>query len=158
MIALWTPTVSGATYSWTGPNGFASALQNPTIPGATTAAWGTYSVTVMVAGCTSAASATNVTVNPVPVTPVITAPATVGAGSPNRIASVPAHAGSTYAWGITNGTITAGQGTNQITFTAGVAGTPLTLSVTETDSSGCTSAAGTATVTVLSAGSGLQFY
>ncbi len=90
--------------------------------------------------------------------PVITAPSTVGAGSPNQIASVPAHAGSTYAWVITNGTITAGQGTNQITFTGGTAGTPLTLSVTETNASGCVSAAGTATVTVLPAGSAGLFY
>ena len=95
---------------------------------------------------------------PSPPTIVITAPATVGAGSPNQIASVPAHAGSTYAWTITNGTITAGQGTSQITFTAGTAGTPLTLSVTETTASGCMSASGTATVAVLPAGSAVFFY
>ena len=29
-IALSTPLVAGATYAWTGPNGFTSALQNPT--------------------------------------------------------------------------------------------------------------------------------
>ena len=77
------------------------------------------------------------------------------AGNPNQTASVAAHTGSTYAWLITNGTITAGQGTSQITFTAGIAGTPLTLSVTETNSSGCASAPGTATVTVVS---GARFY
>ena len=42
----------GATYAWTGPNGFTSAAQNPTIPNATTAATGNYSVTVTVNGCT----------------------------------------------------------------------------------------------------------
>src|SRR4029434_443060 len=36
-IQLSTPTVSGATYSWTGPNGFTSSLQNPTRTNATTA-------------------------------------------------------------------------------------------------------------------------
>jgi len=92
-----------------------------------------------------------------PATPVVSAPASVTAGSPNQTASVASHAGSTYAWLITNGTITAGQGTSQITFTAGVAGTPLTLSVTETDSSGCTSAPGTTTVTVTAA-AGARFY
>ncbi len=93
-----------------------------------------------------------------PPAPVVTAPSVVGAGSPNRIASVPNHAGSSYAWIVTNGTITAGLGTSQITFTAGTAGTPLTFSVNETDSSGCTSAAGTATAEVAPAGSAVQFY
>ncbi len=51
------------------------------------------------------------------------APSEVGAGSPNRVASVASIVGATYAWSITNGTITAGQGTNQITFTAGTPGT-----------------------------------
>lgn len=36
----------GASYHWTGPNGFTSSLQNPTIPNATTANSGTYSCTV----------------------------------------------------------------------------------------------------------------
>ncbi|MCM3878120.1 MAG: choice-of-anchor J domain-containing protein, partial [Thermoanaerobaculia bacterium] len=88
--------------------------------------------------------------------PTITAPGTVGAGSPARTASVPNNSGSTYAWIITNGTITAGQGTSQITFTAGVAGT-LTLDVTETNT-GCVSAPGSANVIVLGAGSAVLFY
>jgi hypothetical protein len=71
---------------------------------------------------------------------------------------VPNHAGSTYAWAIGNGTISEGQGTSQITFTAGTAGTPLTLSVTETNASGCASAAGNATVTVAPAGAAVVFY
>jgi len=79
-------------------------------------------------------------------------------GLTNRTASVPAHAGSAYAWTIGNGTITAGQGTNQITFTAGVSGVPLTLSVTETNAPGCVSAPGSATVTVAPAGSAVLFY
>ena len=44
-LQLSTAAVAGATYSWTGPNGFTSSLQNPTIPGATPAATGLYSVT-----------------------------------------------------------------------------------------------------------------
>ncbi len=62
-LELTASTVGGATYAWTGPNGFTSALQNPSIPNATAAASGTYSVTVTVAGCTSLAGTTNATVN-----------------------------------------------------------------------------------------------
>ncbi len=52
------------TYSWTGPNGFTSTLQNPSIPAATVAASGTYTVTAS-NGCAPNATATvNVVVNP----------------------------------------------------------------------------------------------
>jgi hypothetical protein len=54
--------VSGATYSWTGPNGFASSAQNPVISGATTAASGTYTVTYAASGCASTAGTVAVTV------------------------------------------------------------------------------------------------
>jgi hypothetical protein len=61
-LSLATPTVSGATYSWTGPNSFNSSDQNPTVStNATIAMIGTYSVTTTVNGCTSTAGTTNVT-------------------------------------------------------------------------------------------------
>jgi uncharacterized repeat protein (TIGR03803 family) len=157
-ISLTTPTVLGATYYWTAPNGLIYAGQNLTISNATVANAGTYSVTVTVGGCVSAPGTTNVVVNPAPVIPTVTAPSVVGAGSPNRTASVPLHAGSIYSWTVANGTITAGQGTSQITFTASTAGTPLTLSVTETNASGCVSPSGNATVDVVPAGSAALFY
>ena len=60
-------TASGGTsYSWTGPNGYTSSLQNPSIPIVSATASGTYNVTVTDAnGCSSVAS-TSVTVNPAP--------------------------------------------------------------------------------------------
>jgi hypothetical protein len=61
-LQLSASTVPGATYSWTGPNGFASGAQNPSIAGATAAASGIYSVTVTVGGCTSTAATTTATV------------------------------------------------------------------------------------------------
>ena len=58
-LNLTASTVSGATYSWSGPNGFTSTDQNPSIPNAMSAASGTYSVTVTdTNGCTSAAGST----------------------------------------------------------------------------------------------------
>ncbi|WP_133162656.1 Ig-like domain-containing protein [Flavipsychrobacter stenotrophus] len=44
------------TYSWTGPNSFSSALQNPTIANVTTAASGTYSFTATVSGCSNSST------------------------------------------------------------------------------------------------------
>lgn len=88
---------------------------------------------------------------------VVSAPSAVGAGSPNRVASVGLIGGAVYAWTITNGTITEGQGTNQITFTAGTAGTPLTLDVNATVGL-CPFGSGNASVTVAPAGSAVQFY
>ncbi len=61
-LQLNTPTVPGATYSWTGPNGFTSGAQNPSIPAATAAATGTYNVTVTLSGCSSLAGSTSATV------------------------------------------------------------------------------------------------
>ena len=52
-LNLNTPTVSGATYNWTGPNGFASTSQNPSLSSATLADAGTYSLAVSNNGCSS---------------------------------------------------------------------------------------------------------
>ncbi|MBK9966927.1 MAG: hypothetical protein IPP07_19400 [Holophagales bacterium] len=63
-IRLTASTVEGATYLWTGPNGFTSAVQNPTIPNATMAKAGDYSVSLIVGGCSSGTSTTTVVVVP----------------------------------------------------------------------------------------------
>lgn len=56
----------GTSYSWTGPNGFTSSLQNPTISSSTAGMSGSYTVTVTDAGCSSN-SVTVVVVNNTPV-------------------------------------------------------------------------------------------
>ena len=66
-LNLTASTVAGVTYNWTGPNGFNSSVQNPSIASAGTNASGTYSVTVTVGGCASLAGTTVATVNPPPV-------------------------------------------------------------------------------------------
>ncbi|KAA0252001.1 MAG: hypothetical protein EDX89_20235 [Acidobacteria bacterium] len=73
-LHLSTPAFEGATYSWTGPNGFTSAAASPSIPGVTVASAGTYGVTVTAGGCTSAAGTTEVAVLPDPSAPSVTAP------------------------------------------------------------------------------------
>ncbi len=54
-------SVPGSTYSWAGPNGFTSTVQNPVLTGVSSLASGTYTVTVMVNGCPITAS-TDITV------------------------------------------------------------------------------------------------
>ncbi|HKH61129.1 MAG TPA: immunoglobulin domain-containing protein, partial [Flavitalea sp.] len=49
-LDLSASNVPGATYSWTGPNGFVSSQQNPSITNATTLATGVYSVTATLNG------------------------------------------------------------------------------------------------------------
>ena len=63
------------------------------------------------------------------------------ANSTGNTASVSATPGATYAWTITGGSLTAGQGTSQITWTAGATG-PVNLGVTVTK--GCSSTASAA--------------
>lgn len=58
-------STAATTYSWTGPNGFSSTLQNPTVPNASAANAGIYSLTTVLNGCTSTGT-TTVVVNPLP--------------------------------------------------------------------------------------------
>ena len=70
------PTIAGATYAWTGPNGFTSSLQNPSIANVTMANAGTYHVTVTPPGCgTTPEATTNVVFFTDSTPPTITAPA-----------------------------------------------------------------------------------
>ncbi len=63
-LYLTASTISGATYNWSGPNGFTSTNQNPSIVNAGQNASGTYSVTATANGFTSSPGTTTVTVNP----------------------------------------------------------------------------------------------
>lgn len=55
-IQLRVTTQAGATYRWTGPNGFTSAEQNPTIPNCTYEMGGTYTCVTAVDGQTTSGS------------------------------------------------------------------------------------------------------
>ncbi len=140
-------TGSGGTSCLWSP---ATGLDDPNscTPTASPTATTAYSVVVTNAsGCVSdPSSPVTVTVNLPPTTPVITAPASALPGATGLTASVPLHAGSSYLWGITNGIITAGGTTNQITFTAGSPGSTILSVVETTIATGCSSSAGTATV------------
>jgi len=109
----------------------------------------TYNVTVANAsGCTATASKT-VTISAGISSATIVAPSSVPSNSSGNTASVAAaQNGSTYAWTISGGTISSGNGTPSIVWAAGN-GPSATLSVTIT--SGSCTASGTATVAITDA-------
>ncbi|MEZ4900328.1 MAG: hypothetical protein R2822_00410 [Spirosomataceae bacterium] len=61
-----TPTIANAIYAWTGPEGFTSNIQNPTIGSATSSNNGTYTLIVTLDGCTDTATVV-LKVNPTPI-------------------------------------------------------------------------------------------
>jgi hypothetical protein len=99
-LSLTAPLVSGATYSWTGPNSFSSALQNPGINNVTTAAGGTYSMTVVVNGCTSSIAQTTVVVNstPAPTSPVASPSTITVSGNTTTLTATGCSSPSTITW------------------------------------------------------------
>lgn len=142
-VNLFASTVTGATYSWTGPNGFTSTLQNPVIPAMTSAEAGVYSVVAIINGCSSPAGNTTVTVNPIPAQPVASSNSPVCSGSSINL-STPLVSGATYSWTGPNGFTSTAQ--NPVITNSTLAATG-TYSVTVTVN-GCTSNPGTTSVTV----------
>jgi hypothetical protein len=63
-LYLAASAVSGATYSWAGPNGFTSTNQNPALARAAQSASGIYSVTATAGGATSSPGTVAVTISP----------------------------------------------------------------------------------------------
>ncbi len=91
---------AGASYSWTGPNSFSSALQTPTRNNVVLADAGTYSVTATLNGCTSVAGTTTVMVNPAPFVTIYSNPAdSICQGSSVTFVALPANTGTpAYKW------------------------------------------------------------
>lgn len=122
-LNLFASNVAGATYSWTGPNGFTSNAQNPVINNVTAAGAGTYSVTAATATCgTSPASNINVVINALTVTPVASNAGPVCEGSGTSL-SVTTINGATYGWVGPNAYVSASQNPNLNNVTKAMAGT-----------------------------------
>lgn len=62
-IRLTTPVYDGATYAWTGPDGWTSTDQNPVINNVTLANTGTYSLSIVINGCPGPPKSIDVQVN-----------------------------------------------------------------------------------------------
>jgi len=101
-------TAPAAAYNWTGPNGFTSTLQNPTISVATIADSGLYTLVITdINGCASADSSINVQVNPSPIAPVATGPSVICQGDTLFLTSTNSGCDSIY-WLGPNGLIVGG--------------------------------------------------
>ena len=133
------------TYSWTGPLGYTSTSQSPTVSASATVGMaGVYSLVVTNAsGCSSAAATTTVVVNALPIaTATNNGPVCVGTSL-----TLTGPAGmTTYSWtGPLGYTSTSQSPTVSASATVGMAGV---YSLVVTNASGCSSAAATTTVVV----------
>ncbi|MFN8416249.1 MAG: hypothetical protein U0U66_07955 [Cytophagaceae bacterium] len=142
-INLTASLISGASYTWTGPAGYTSSVQNPSRTSSTTSMSGTYNVTATVNGCTSPSASTVVLVRPTPTVP------TVGSNSPVCRAttinlSASSVMGASYSWTGPNSFSSSTQNPSIASATASMTGT---YNVTAT-LNGCTSAPGSVLVTV----------
>lgn len=86
------------TYAWTGPNGFTSTLQNPTIATPTLAAAGNYTVVVTIPNCGTANGTTAVAVNPGPT--ITVPPITICQGGSGTLTASSPSAGGTWTWSL----------------------------------------------------------
>ena len=93
-----TPFTAGATYSWTGPSGFISSLQNPTRLNSTAAMSGIYSVTVSLNGCTSIPATTNVSIIQTPSIPIVISPVNYCQNATALPLTATGGAGNTFNW------------------------------------------------------------
>jgi gliding motility-associated-like protein len=145
-LLLTSTTVAGATYSWVGPNGFTSNIQNPSIPNVSTNAAGTYSVTVTIGGCSSPAGTTDVVINPSPTAPVAGSNSAVCIGN-TLLLTATSTAGATYSWSGPNSFTSSVQNPSIPGVTTAMAGT---YTVTATLGA-CTSQPVSTTVSVVTA-------
>jgi hypothetical protein len=96
-LTVTSPT-AGATYSWTGPNGFSSNTMNPAISNVTTANAGVYSMTITVGTQTSPPVTTTVVVNPNPVVTPTATPSAICLGSSTSLSATSTVIGTSFTW------------------------------------------------------------
>ncbi|MBI5539990.1 MAG: gliding motility-associated C-terminal domain-containing protein [Bacteroidia bacterium] len=121
----------GATYSWSGPNGFTSTLQNPTRSSATALMAGTYYVTVTSSAGCSSTSSTPVTINTLPAATA----SNTGPFCQGTTISLSSSGGTSYSWSGPSGWTSTLQNPTRTNATTAMSGT---YNVTVTNSNGCT--------------------
>jgi gliding motility-associated-like protein len=130
-------STGGPGYSWSGPNSFASAIQNPTIPVVTTPASGTYTVTITDANTCVKSATVSVVINALPVVTANSSTICL-----NAFTNLTAVGANTYAW-------SPATGLSATTGAVVISSPPSTTiyTITGTDANNCVNT-GTSTVTV----------
>jgi uncharacterized repeat protein (TIGR01451 family) len=127
-------SATGATFAWTGPGGFTSVQQNPSVT-----VGGSYTVTVSVSGC-QVSSSTNVVITNAPAITILGASTACASTTGNTASITSAGPGATYTWTVLGGGVTSGAGTNSITYQVYGFGT-VTVSVAVKTAGGCAGSA-----------------
>lgn len=145
-LNLSATNIIGATYAWAGPNGFLGAGQAVSIPNATTAAAGTYSVTVTDGNnCTASFTSSSVAINSVGAN--TTANITACTNSALNLSSSPVGGVANYTYNWAGPAFSSTLQNPQVTASATL-GNQGTYTVTITDGNNCTASA-SSVVTVL---------
>jgi len=120
-VSLTVSTVSGASYAWTGPNGYSSAAQNPELINVQTSQSGAYSVVATAFGCSSQSASANVTVNAPPPAPgAISGSGFLCPNAANEIYSIASVTeADSYHWSVPSGAIISTNSGTGITVTFG---------------------------------------
>ena len=95
--------IQGGSYFWTGPNGFSSTMANFSLPNATLAQAGTYSVVVTVNGCASTSASTTVTVSARPTLGAVSSNSPLCEGDTLNLTTANPSTSLSYAWTGPNG-------------------------------------------------------
>jgi gliding motility-associated-like protein len=96
-LSFITTTVQNANYFWSGPNGFTSNLQNPTINNVTYADSGDYQLYIVVDGCLSPVATSIGAIWPTPPTPTVTSNSPICEGQTLYL-ETDSFPNATYVW------------------------------------------------------------